>query len=716
MSETKEYLRGFFPQVQELAKTLGVDIEWWDFDGQYHQVSEDTLLAVLDALGFPLYSAADLYAAHDTLHREYWLSTLPQGLVLRQSAATQVPVHVPHGTEVTVELHFETGARLDLEQIDRWVDPVTIDDTLWGEATFEIPANLELGYHHLVAHTETGEHRVQVAVVPDRLDLGYLETQRSWGVMSQIYSVTSRESWGVGDFADLQEIARIFGHRGADFVLTNPLHAAEPQVPLTPSPYLPVSRRFLNPLYIRPQNIYEYENLDAAQQAQVKVAFARATNDPVLDDAEKQIDRNRAWSAKLQALRLIYRQPRSHGREECFLKFKEQLGQSLQDFALWCALYETQGAALIEDPQLRDINSPKVARLRAELQEEIEFYSWLQWITSDQLHDAQAAAIGAGMRIGIMNDLAVGVHKTGADVWCLPEAFLDIMSVGAPPDMYNRLGQDWSQPPLNPRYLQTHDWEPLRGLFRSALRHCGGLRIDHVMGLLRLWWIPQGKSPAEGTYVRYRHEATVGILLLEAARRGAVVIGEDLGTVEPWVRDYLSSRGVFGTSVMWFEREGSSFRAADSYREMCMAAVNTHDLPPTLGYLRGVHLYVQDQLGILPHSLEESLEGLNNEVAKLIEQLRQWGLLETEQPTETELIAAMHRFITATPAKLTVMSLVDAVGDIRMQNQPGTNNEYPNWRIPLADSLGRPLHIEEIEHLDTVADLAGCMSVSPAQN
>ena len=242
------------------------------------------------------------------------------------------------------------------------------------------------------------------------------------------------------------------------------------------------------------------------------------------------------------------------------------------------------------------------------------------------------------------------------------------------------------------------------------------MRIDHVMGLLRLWWIPQGKSPAEGTYVRYRHEATVGILLLEAARRGAVVIGEDLGTVEPWVRDYLSSRGVFGTSVMWFEREGSSFRAADSYREMCMAAVNTHDLPPTLGYLRGVHLYVQDQLGILPHSLEESLEGLNNEVAKLIEQLRQWGLLETEQPTETELIAAMHRFITATPAKLTVMSLVDAVGDIRMQNQPGTNNEYPNWRIPLADSLGRPLHIEEIEHLDTVADLAGCMEVSPAQN
>lgn len=283
------------------------------------------------------------------------------------------------------------------------------------------------------------------------------------------------------------------------------------------------------------------------------------------------------------------------------------------------------------------------------------------------------------------------------------------MSVGAPPDMYNQLGQDWTQPPMNPRYMATHDWEPLRGIIHRALANCGALRIDHVMGLIRLWWIPRGADPNEGTYVRYNHEATVGIMLLEAARAHAVVVGEDLGTVEDWVRDYLRDRGILGTSVLWFERNGSDFRPPEQYREMCMAAVNTHDLPPTLGFLRAVHLEVQDRLGILPQPLEEAKNTLYDDVAKLVEQLRNMGLLENDYPTESELILALHRFIGKTRAKLSVVSLVDAVGDLRMQNQPGTNNEYPNWRIPLSDSLGRSVKVEELEYYVGVGEICEAM-------
>ena len=240
------------------------------------------------------------------------------------------------------------------------------------------------------------------------------------------------------------------------------------------------------------------------------------------------------------------------------------------------------------------------------------------------------------------------MHRCGAASWTLPEAYVTSMSVGAPPDMYNQLGQDWSQPPLNPRYMQCHGWEPLRGIIRSALRDCGALRIDHLMGLLRLWWIPQGAKPNEGTYVRYNHEATVGILLLEATRAGAILIGEDLGTVEDWVRDYMVSRGIFGTSVLWFEKNpDNTFRQPDQYREMCMAAVNTHDLPPTLGYLRAYHLEVQDKLGILPVSLEEAKRDLAADIASVTRVLYDLGLVESQTPTEWELILGLHRFICA---------------------------------------------------------------------
>lgn len=718
MSEATHYLEGYLPQVKELARHLGVDTDWWDFAGNYHQVDQLTLVKVLDALGFPLQEPQDIDRAYQTLDEEYWLCVLQPGWVLRQSSQATIPVHVPDGTQLQIWLETEQGQTFELSQTDKWVPSREIAGKLIGEANFTLPQDLELGYHTLRAQTVEGEFTTEIAVVPDTLSLGSLDEGRSWGLMTQLYSVTSRDSWGMGDFGDLASLGRIFGHLGADFILTNPLHAGEPSLPITPSPYLPVTRRFVNPLYIRPDSIPEFGLLDSTSMAKVKVAFAQATNDLYFPEQQKQVDRNRSWKAKREALELIFRLPRSHSRQRSFRDFKEERGKALDNFALWCALCNRLGKGPWEG-EFRDINSETVAQVRQEAQEEIEFYRWLQWIAATQLSAAQDAAKQAGMKIGIMNDLAVGVHKYGADAWSLPGAYVVDMSVGAPPDMYNQLGQDWSQPPLNPRYLRKHNWEPLRGIIRTALRDCGALRIDHFMGLLRLWWIPDGARPNDGTYVRYDHEATVGILLLEAARAGAVVVGEDLGTVEDWVRGYMADRGILGTSVLWFEKNGdSSFRLPSQYREMCMAAVNTHDLPPTLGYLRAKHLIVQDKLGILPESLEQAQHWLHEDVGRVVRQLRELGMLETDEPTEWELILALHRFVGNSPAKLTVVSLVDAVGDTRMQNQPGTDEEYPNWRIPLADSFGRPIKIEELEYYVGVNELCQCMeqSIHPPQD
>lgn len=712
MSETKQYLEGYLPQIQELARNLGVNTDWWDFSGQYHQVSQLTLMKVLDALGYPLFEPADIDRAYESFDKDYWLAVLPQGWVIRQSAGADIPVHVPDGTQLEVHLETEDGNIIPLEQTDKWVNPRDYGDRRIGEATFRIPAQTALGYHTIKARTVEGEFAAEIAVVPDTLPLGYLEKTRSWGVMTQMYSVTSRGSWGMGDFADLASLSQTFGKFGADFMLTNPLHAGEPNLPITPSPYLPVSRKFLNPLYIRPENIDEYQDLDQESSAKAKVAFAQATNDIGLTEREKQINRDRSWKAKRESLELIFKIPRSQPREKDFKSFQAESGQALADFALWCAIYDRFGAGPWPE-DIRNIQAPKVTALRRELAGAIEFHCWLQWIARTQLHEAQIAARQAGMKIGIMNDLAVGVHRYGADAWSLPEAYVTDMSVGAPPDMYNQLGQDWSQPPLNPRYMQSHNWQPLRDIIRSALSECGALRIDHLMGLFRLWWIPQGAKPGEGTYVRYNHEAIVGILLLEAHRAGAVIIGEDLGTVEDGLRDYMVSRGILGTSILWFEKNpDNTFRYPDQYREMCMAAVNTHDLPPTLGYLRGYHLEVQDKLGILPIPLEEAKRLLREDIARITKVLYDLGLVESETPTEWELILGLHRFICASPAKLAVISLVDAVGDVRMQNQPGTDNEYPNWRIPLADTQGRPLKVEELEYYVGVNEICQCVNES----
>jgi 4-alpha-glucanotransferase len=262
--------------------------------------------------------------------------------------------------------------------------------------------------------------------------------------------------------------------------------------------------------------------------------------------------------------------------------------------------------------------------------------------------------------------------------------------------MYNQLGQDWVMPPWRPDRLAEVGYAPYRNMLRTVLRHAGGLRIDHVIGLFRLWWVPPGCQPSEGTYVGYDHEALVGILVLEAHRAGAIVVGEDLGTVEPWTRDYLRQRGILGTSVLWFEKDAAGKPLPPGrWREMCLATVTTHDLPPTAGYLAGEHIDVRERLELLTRPIDEVREADEADRRAVLDECRELGLLG-ETASEQDQVEALHRLVTQTPARLIGVSLADAVGDRRTINQPGTIDEYPNWRVPLADGNGRPLLLDDI--------------------
>ena len=684
------------PALADLAHAYGVATEYWDQGGEHRVVSAETVVAVLAALDVDASTQESRWHAWERLRDRDWRRTLPPVFVMRQGTPGRTWVHVPHGTGVAVHVELEEGGRVDLVQLDHLVPPHEIDGELVGEAAFALPGDLPLGWHTLVADGEAVQGSCPLAVTPERLALPEVLAERpAWGLMAQLYSVRSSRSWGIGDLADLADLGVWAAGKGAQFLLVNPLHAASPAPPMAPSPYLPVTRRFFNPLYLRVEAVPEYAALPAAAKAQVETLAAppRAT-----DTTAELLDRDLAWAAKSAALELVRAVPLAPSRRAAYDAYREREGQGLVDFATWCAFVEALGPGQQWPEALRDPRSPAVAAERERLADEVDRHCWLQWLLDEQLAHAGEAVAHAGMRLGVVHDLAVGVHPEGADSWALQDVLARGVTVGAPPDMYNQVGQDWSQPPWRPDRLAEAAFAPYRDLLRTILRHAGGIRVDHVLGLFRLWWIPQGMPAYAGTYVAYDHEAMVGILALEAHRAGAFVVGEDLGTVEEWVQHLLLDRGVMGTSILWFEREDDgSVRDPSRWRERCLGSVTVHDLPPTAGYLAGVHVDLRDRLGLLTRPREQEEAAHAEEMALWRAALESRGLLAPDEDDVDAVVAALHAFLAATPSRLRAVALPDLTGDRAPQNQPGTDQEYPNWRVPLTDARGYPVLLDDLD-------------------
>ena len=686
-------------ELRRVADANGVATGFWDWYGNWVGVSASTLLKVLGALGLPLDESStvgDVHEAQRLTEEREWRRTLPPTIVARQGGGYMFPVHVPDGSWVNVQWVLEDGRKGPCDQVDRYVAPRMIDGELVGRATFDVPHWLPLGWHRLVATVEGGHvESATLIIVPNTLSLPLLESSRRvWGVNAQLYSTRSASSWGIGDAADLADLAAVCADKGADFLLVNPVHASQPVSPLETSPYLPVSRRWLNPIYIRPESIEEYASLPQASRVTIEQLRDETRQFATRDDL---IDRDCSWEAKSKALEIIFAAPRSYHRQSQLDRFIERGGSELSNYALWCALVEREGTIELPEDLARS-SAPRVELERLELADRVDFYQWCQWVAAEQLEHAQHVAREVGMEIGIMADLAVGVHPYGSEKWSRPELFASGMSVGAPPDVYSQQGQNWSQPPWSPRSLAESGYLPLRDMVRAALANAGAVRIDHILGMFRLWWIPEGCAATEGTYVYYDHEAMMGVILLEAQRAGAVVIGEDLGVVEPWVRDYLRERGVLGTSVVWFEKEGGGWPLRpEHYRDRALAAVNIHDLPPTLGYIRGIQTTLRSELGLLTDDIETVRAGDRLELEQVNARLLEYGCVDGAQPSERETVEGLYRYVARTPSKLVVASLVDAVGDVRPQNMPGTGaDQYPNWCVPLCDSNGDEVAIEEL--------------------
>ncbi|MGB7817449.1 MAG: 4-alpha-glucanotransferase [Ornithinibacter sp.] len=706
------------PRLVDLAHAHGVATEYWDWLGQHVEVSAASIRTILGALGVDA-DGEDAVERAIAAHEDApWRRTLPATVVTREGLTPRVSTHVVAGTGIRLEVVQEDGIRRPVQPVDHWVADRVVDGRPVGRATFEVPGDLPTGWHRLVATldgpaVDAATTEATLVVTPERLELpDSVSRGRVVGLMAQIYQVRSAGSWGLGDLRDLADLATwSASEHGADFVLINPLHAAEPTSPVEPSPYLPTTRRFASPLYLRVEDVPELAGLAGADrlEATALAERARALN------GQDRIDRDAVWAAKGRALRLVFDLGLDDEKARSFTEFCDREGEGLSTYATWCALAEHHGLPWTTwPPELQHPEDPAVAEFRTAHAADVDFHRWLQWLLEDQLASVQREATAAGMSLGIVHDLAVGVHPIGADAWGLGDALARGVTVGAPPDQFNQLGQNWSQPPWRPDRLAELGYAPFRDMVRSVLRDSGGIRVDHIIGLFRLWWIPSGGTPADGAYVHYDHEALLGILVLEAQRAGAVVIGEDLGVVAPHVRDYMLERGLVGTSILWFEWEDDRPKPPEHYRSLCLSTVTTHDLPPSAGYLSLEHVAIREQLGLLTRPVEEERAQEEASIARVRDALMARGLLGPAAPLD-EVVVALHRWLAQTPSRMLAASLADIVGDHRAINQPGTNDEYPNWRIPLASPDGTPVMLEDIRGSELAGRLFEALRAGPAE-
>nr|WP_304352776.1 4-alpha-glucanotransferase [Bifidobacterium catenulatum] len=702
------------PLIQ-LAKLNGISTSYIDQLGTYVEIRDEVLVSVLAALGVDASSDEAIETSYE-LTKQRIADTLVEPTIVKFIGKESTTPIRAKGHDVTLRLLLEDGTQYE-GNLCMYLTPQTD-----GSLTFTLPDDIPAGYHTLRVNAGPLHGEARLICAPARVPLppAIAEKQR-WGWMAQMYSIRSAESWGVGDYGDLKLLLTDAAEKShADFMLINPIHATAPVEPLEPSPYLPESRRFMNVTYIRPQDIEEYAGLDEEAKAEVKRLHAEVAPD---NDNADELDINSAWWHKRQALQLVFKVPRSAERQAAFEAFKEAAGPDLRAFAAWSVAFQVWGAPW-ESTWFAETNrdSPEVAELIRDHADMVDFECWLQWIAAEQVTAAQTAARESGMALGLMQDMAVGVHSLGADVWWNPERFaVGSVTVGCPPDFYNQQGQDWGQPPFNPNYLAKTGYGVYREMVHNMFSHAGAVRIDHVLGLFRLWWIPQGEGARGGAYVTYDYEAMIAILTIEASRVNGLVVGEDLGTVPDYVRTVLAEHGLLGCMVEWFARVDDSPNAGDpysdpaDYRKYALASVTTHDLPPTAGYLQFEHVKLREQLHLLTGPVEEFQASATAERQAMLDRLVESKLITPEIAADVdnhiqEIVEAMHKMLLHSPSVLLQAALVDGVGETRSQNQPGTSSEYCNWRVPLAGPDHKVVHTDEVFDLPRVKSLSDIMN------
>jgi 4-alpha-glucanotransferase len=652
------------PQLQQLAQTAGLAVNWVDADGQPQQVSPEVLRSVLAGLHLPSDSAAQIQ------------SSLAQLTAQKQSA--EVPPLLTVDAEQAVDLrrYFAPNTAYELEDEDGRLHSGRLDDNA------QLLAPAAPGYLKL----QIAGQQLRLAVAPARCyrvqDLTGTGNPRLWGLGVQLYSLRRQGDGGLGDLAELESLIHSAAEQGADAVAISPVHAILSAEVQHYSPYSPSSRVLYNVLHSAPAQILSDRELRQAIEASgVGPQMAH------LEQLEF-IDWPTAAKTKLQMLRALHAAFRvgGHPQHEDFHSFRRQAGDALENHCRFEAVHgwrlaQGESGDWRQWPEaLRNPDSPELQRFAGEHAEEVEFHAFGQWLMDRGLHRCQTAARAAGMGIGLISDLAVGADGAGSQAWSRQAELLANLSVGAPPDLLNRSGQAWGISAFSPEGLRRYGFRAFIEMLQANLAHAGGIRIDHVMGLQRLWVIPPGAEPKDGAYLHYPQEDLLRLLALESWRHHAIILGEDLGTVPAGFREQLAARGILGMRVLLFEQTEQGFIPPKAWPETALATTTTHDLPTISGWLNGRDLdwrMRQGELEASAHVLQ--YQARQRERAQLEKALALDSNLP-DSPTSDALLNASLAYIGHTPAPLVLLPLEDALASEEQPNLPGGPSLHPNWR------------------------------------
>lgn len=690
-----------------LAHACGIADAYHDIWGGHHLTSTYTRQVLLTAMHFP----PDAVVANpDKILRELearaWQQRLPPVVVARSGETIRMDL-----TLSEAESKHKWLWSITLENDDRRageIVPAALQRMGQQEAriryTLELPAVDTLGYHSLQLQKKgsIASLSMPLIIVPQRCHQpeAIQHGGRIWGLTVQLYGVRSQRNWGIGDFTDLAQLVELTGQAGGQIVGVNPLHALFPDNPAHISPYSPSQRGFVNVLYLDVEAVPEFATCAPAQRRLASADFQaklKALRKATL------VDYVGVAQVKLEILELLFTHflAGTGKRSATFSAWRTAQGAELENHARFAALQAhfraTNGSwgwpAWPEE--YRNPHSPAVATFAAEHAEAVAYHAWLQWLADEQLSAVAARAEKNGMAAGLYQDLAVGTNPGGAESWAWQEVLADGAHAGAPPDEINLMGQDWGLPPFVPHRLRDVAYAPLIDILRANMKHAGALRIDHVMGLMRVFWVPAGIAATEGAYVHYPFEDMLGIVALESQRNRCLVIGEDLGTVPDGFRPRLAECGVLSYHPLMFERsQDGNFRLPAEVPQQALVAAGTHDLPTLCGYWKGEDIEIRNELKLFP--CEEVRQHLITERGwdrgRMLWALERENLLPPGVSKEAAeispaTVAALHAYLARSPAQIMVIQPEDIFGVIEQPNLPGTlEHQHPNWqrRLPLS--------------------------------
>lgn len=718
--------------IERLAAWRGIQPDYVDAWGKPASVDVQSKARILAAMGYPIDDDAaveDMMAAEV---KHVWTRVLPPVQVHRQNDTYQLVLYVPQPQanqqirwQLTTEQHHEVAGQFT--PLDGQLqESRTFDGEVYQRYSVTIAAKVPWGYHQLQLTTALNDPIAtsrfivtpQACYKPNAIAAG----RRVWGPAVQLYCLRSEQNWGVGDFSDLQQLVSGIAERGGDFVGLNPIHALYPANPESCSPYSPSSRRWLNVIYIDVTAVPEFALSSAAQSLVEQPQFQQQLAEL---RAKDWVDYSGVMACKLAALRPVFATFVSQHlaanteRAQAFKKFADAGGESLREQATYDALavsFQEAGKPCWGWPawpeEYRSFYSPKVQDFARKHAEEVQFFIYLQWLADEQLKQVADNAKEQGMLVGLYRDLAVGVSEGSTEVWANSEIYRADAAVGAPPDILGPLGQNWGLPPMDPMAVLEQGYQPFIDLFRSNMRHSGALRIDHVMSLLRLWWVPKGEDAKEGAYVRYPINDLLGILALESHRNKAMVIGEDLGTVPEGIFETLQDAGVHSYRVFFFERskQDGGFLSPEDYPEQAMATIGTHDMPTLQGYWEATDLSLGKKLGLYQDEvvLNQLYEDRADAKQRILDSLHGKESIPPFIPRRQEDVSmtrdlnyGMQTHLAYTASSLLALQVEDWLEMAQPVNVPGTSDEYPNWRRKLSATVDEIFSRPEIDELLT---------------